>query len=111
MTLLKSRRTKDNVTRPQDVDDIDDDDLQSVEYTADEAAQDVEYLKITPYNKNTANLIEEKLKLTSVYRHNMLNGPGVNVVKQFPYLITHPHLVTKHVIINICFSFDLFRRN
>lgn len=94
MTLLKSRRTKDKVIRPQNVDDIDDDDdEQSVEYTVDEAVQDIEYLKMTPYNKNTANLIEEKLKLTSAYRHNMLSEPGVNVVKQFPYLIAHPHLV------------------
>lgn len=91
--MLKSRRAKDNVTRPTDDNDAEDDESEPNEYTADEAAQDVEYLKITPYDKNTAVLIEEKLKLTSVYRHNMLAGPGVNVVKLFPYLISNPHLV------------------
>lgn len=93
MNLLKTRRAKDKVVRPPDVDDVDDDDLDTIEYTADEAAQDVEYLKMTPYNQDTANLIEEKLKLTSMYRHNMLSEPGVNVLKQFPFMICHPHLV------------------
>lgn len=93
MNLLKTRRAKDKVVRPPDADDVDEDDLEPIEYTADEAAQDIEYLKMTPYNNDTANLIEEKLKLTSMYRHNMLSGPGVNVVKQFPFMICHPHLV------------------
>lgn len=100
MSSLKARRKKDNVSRPQNVnngDDADDfedvDEDESVEYTAEEAVQDVEYLKMTAYEKNTAKLIEEKLKLTAKYRHNLLDEPGVNVVKQFPYMITHPHLV------------------
>lgn len=100
MSSLKARRKKDNVLRPQNVnngDDADDfedvDEDESVEYTAEEAVQDVEYLKMTAYEKNTAKLIEEKLKLTAKYRHNLLDEPGVNVVKQFPYMITHPHLV------------------
>lgn len=85
--------------RPVNVDDVDDDDeLDAIEYSAEEAEQDLEYLKMTPYEKNTANLIEEKLKLTSMYRHNMLCGPGVNVVKQFPFMICHPHLVTISVL-------------
>lgn len=92
---MKTRRAKDKVKPPEvgDVDDVDDDDSESLEYSADQAAQDVEYLKMTPYNQNTAKLIEEKLQLTSIYRHNMLGESGVNVVKQFPYMIAHPHLV------------------
>lgn len=90
--MLKARRVKDKV-KPPEVDDVDDDESESLEYTADQAAQDVEYLKMTPYNQNTSKLIEEKLQLTSIYRHNMLGEPGVNVVKQFPYMIAHPHLV------------------
>lgn len=94
MNLLKARRVKDKAVKPTEVGDVDDDDeSESLEYTADQAAQDVEYLKMTPYNQNTAKLIEEKLELTSIYRHNMLGEPGVNVVKQFPYMIAHPHLV------------------
>lgn len=87
--------------RPQignedDGDDGDDDETESMEYSAAQAAQDVEYLKITAYGNSTANLIKEKLKLTSKYRHNLLVEPGVNVVnvvKQFPYMITQPQLV------------------
>lgn len=104
VNLLKTCRAKDKAVRPLDADDVDDDDLDPIEYTADEAAQDVEYLKMTPFNKDTANLIEEKLKLTSMYRHNLINGPGVNVVKQFPFMICHPHLV-------IYFGFNLLYRN
>lgn len=108
MTSLKARRKKDNVSQPQsanngddadDLDDVDEDEL--LEYTAEEAAQDVEYLKMTPYEKNTAKLIQEKLKLTVKYRHNLLGGPGVNVVKQFPYMITHPHLVIDFIFSKI----------
>lgn len=97
MNLLKARRVKDNVVRSQNVDGVDtdtnDDEVESLEYSPDEAAQDIEYLKMTTYDKNTARLIEEKLKLTAMYRHNMLNKPGVNVVKQFPFMIVHPNLV------------------
>lgn len=94
MNLLKARRVKDKAVKPTEVGDVDDDDeSESLEYTVDQAAQDVEYFKMTPYNQNTAKLIEEKLELTSIYRHNMLGEPGVNVVKQFPYMIAHPHLV------------------
>lgn len=94
MNLLKARRVKDKAVKPTEVGDVDDDDeSESLEYTADQAAQDVEYLKMTPYNQNTAKLIEEKLELTSIYRHNMLGEPGVNVVKQFPYMIANPQLV------------------
>lgn len=94
MNALKARRAKDKIVRPQNVADDDDaDELDTAEYSVDEAAQDVEYLKMTTYDKTTAKLIEEKLKLTSAYRHNLLDRPGVIIVKQFPYMITHPDLV------------------
>lgn len=91
--MLKARRAKDHVTRPQNVDDTDADELDSVEYSPEEAEQDTEYLKMTSYAANTAHLIEEKLKLTAKYRHNKLLESNVNIVKQFPYFIKHPHLV------------------
>lgn len=112
MSSLKARRAKDHVTRPQSVNDDDDgdgdddDESESMEYSAQEALQDIEYLKMTVYEKNTANLVEEKLKLTSKYRHNLLGAPGVNVVKQFPYMITHPHLVFNSIHLNF-FSHSL----
>lgn len=98
MNALKARRAKDNVMRPQNADGVDaeDDELESIEYSVEEAAQDVEYLKMTKYDQNTAAIIEEKLKLTAVYRHNLLDKPGVNIVRNFPYMITHPHLVCNY---------------
>lgn len=107
MNALKARRKKDNIVWSQIADggdaDPDDDESESMEYSPDEAAQDIEYLKMTKYDKNTASLIEEKLKLTAVYRHNMLETPGVNVVKQFPYMISHPHLVINFIHSDINF--------
>lgn len=90
--------------KPPEIVDADDDDSESIEYTADEAAQDVEYLKITPYDQNTANFIKEKLKLTSSYRHNTLSDPGVNIIKQFPFMICQPDLV-------MYFNFSIFHKN
>lgn len=93
VSLLKSRRTKDNAVRPQNLDDEADEETEPMEYSADEAAQDVEYLKMTTYDTNTAEIMEEKIKLTAKYRHNKLSETGVNIVKQFPFFIAHPHLV------------------
>lgn len=92
VSLLKSRRTKDNAVRPQNLDDEADEETEPMEYSADEAAQDVEYLKMTTYDTNTAEIMEEKIKLTAKYRHNKLSETGVNI-EQFPFFIAHPHLV------------------
>lgn len=101
VSILKARRAKDGATRSQNGNDDDADDdadeFGPMEYSPEEASQDIEYLKMTVYGENTANLIEQKLKLTSKYRHNLLGAPGVNVIKQFPYMIAHPHLVLNFI--------------
>lgn len=107
VTIMKTRRQKDKVKPIGD--DLMDEVLQLVDqYSIDEAIQDIEYLKTTKFDSNTAEIIHEKLKLTVSARQKMLKDESANILEHFPYFFTNPELVklfTIFVNVNFCMVF------
>lgn len=91
---LKNLRRRNILQGIRTEDDVDVEDAQTRDRYSDiQAAADVKFLKSVKVNDENIQTIKEKIKLTSVYRKNMLNDLCMDLLENFPYFFTNPELV------------------
>lgn len=85
---LKNMRTRDKIRESQPTQSVEPSGLPIMQ-----AEQEFEWLKSIKIDRNNIHKVEEKLKLTSAYRKQLMLDPLIDVLEYFPYLFTHPELL------------------
>lgn len=67
-------------------------------YSAENAREDVEYMRTALVDPLTMPQIKEKLLLTRKYRTDLCKKPNIDFRTLFPYFFTHPELVSIHYL-------------
>lgn len=68
--------------------------LSQLQLDDDSLKNDFQMLKLALVNKENIADIKNKMKSTMKYRKNLMNIPETDVLECFPYLFTHPELVS-----------------
>lgn len=68
-------------------------------YSDEDAKSDIEYLKNTPYNKETASTFKQKMLASREHRFDIIADKTSDFLKEFPYLFCHTDLVSCTFII------------
>lgn len=92
MSVLKVRRLSAKRRKNMPIEEQEEANL-TMEYTAENAKADIEFLRTLPVNDTNMAIIEEKLMLTLKYRAAICEEHP-NFLERFPYFFTHPALVS-----------------